>query len=1056
MNNFTLRSALLFLALALTLQGAWAKQTTAPRYRNIVNTKWATVSDGPQSSVLIDVDTNTPDAQEQAVIKRSLQAQWRAQAQVVGPQIAALQKAGFLRGRGTLPISTLISVRRGGRLVVPPLSRTRAIGGGNLTFIYTGFNSTDQAFLQQFVSLAYPRIVALYGQPSWSGQVEIVNAGTLDTSTISQVQRLAFGGYDSANARIYLPIFDNVDSFAHALLLNMVHAFHGPAVFQYDAWEQGFARAAAAVVARDPVFGFQDVTANYLYSLLPFYDLLNQAPLANSTFFPPSQANLTLQGQTTIGKMLLPRAGMSGAAWLKVYIENQGFFRQFNAAYYAQLDPAAPGKLAGNVPVLRQIAAPLLPNGVEGLPWDAWFERQYILDSSVSVGNKLYAFVVPFANDATNGQSASVTLVYFRGETTGDETLLSGQAYSTYFDSTNARVNLGIAAETATIAAGEGAISTLTFPTTGFDTGRITMDFRAGNSSVRSYIASGFAGDFQGVVLGPNAKGSLTVTETTIPPINVRTATANTKTTYNNSAFGVGLGVQANDLAVTTVQYNDGSGSPETYRFNTGDGQYYAIVRRGSLGGGVVTLQRTFAASPTPYLVSFPLQPLQGAVENALGLLPQDFLLSYWDPNRPAYETVVPGQPSVARIQPGRGYWLKLEPGGASANPVVSVTGVPPATDTDFTVGCVYGWNLIGAPFSQSIDTSRILVQHLQNDAISWNDAVNISLIAAKPFAWDAANGTFSQTTAIDGTTWQGYFVRVLVPDGVTLLLPGPDSPTTRAVNPLRLVGRASIAAPARPKWSVHLQAQQNVAGTTRAARATLGAASKSGPGFDNRYDLESPPPVVASLSVHFPHNDWGRAAGGRYVSDYRDLTRAAGSGATWNVSVETPANGPVTLTWDGVGEVDRSTRLTLVDTITGSRVALRSRSSYTFTGAAGQTRALQIVAEPARSLPLMITTVNVVSGRAVGGGRGGVNISYTLTDDAQTTVEMTTIGGRSIRTLAGGRAVGATGRAQTAHWDGRAQNGAPVPPGLYNLTITARADDGTVVRQTRPVMMLQ
>jgi hypothetical protein len=37
--------------------------------------------------------------------------------------------------------------------------------------------------------------------------------------------------------------------------------------------------------------------------------------------------------------MTLPRVGMSGAAWLKVYIENPNFFRQFNEAYYAQFDP---------------------------------------------------------------------------------------------------------------------------------------------------------------------------------------------------------------------------------------------------------------------------------------------------------------------------------------------------------------------------------------------------------------------------------------------------------------------------------------------------------------------------------------------------------------------------------------------------------------------------------------------------------------------------------------------------------------------------------------------
>ena len=36
--------------------------------------------------------------------------------------------------------------------------------------------------------------------------------------------------------------------------------------------------------------------------------------------------------------MLQSRMGMSGAAWLKCYIENKDFFKNFNAAYYAAAD----------------------------------------------------------------------------------------------------------------------------------------------------------------------------------------------------------------------------------------------------------------------------------------------------------------------------------------------------------------------------------------------------------------------------------------------------------------------------------------------------------------------------------------------------------------------------------------------------------------------------------------------------------------------------------------------------------------------------------------------
>ena len=82
----------------------------------------------------------------------------------------------------------------------------------------------------------------------------------------------------------------------------------------------------------------------------------------------------------------------------------------------------------------------------------------------------------------------------------------------------------------------------------------------------------------------------------------------------------------------------------------------------------------------------------------------------------------------------GRGYWLKLSPQTPVARMTVSVTGIPPATDTDLLVPCTFGWNLVGSPFNGAIDLSKVLVKHLQNEPISWADAVDQNLVAAQPF----------------------------------------------------------------------------------------------------------------------------------------------------------------------------------------------------------------------------------------------------------------------------------------------------------------------------------
>lgn len=1022
------------------------------RFGNLVNKKFATVSSGPQSTLFVDVPTTASAQQEQQIISGAARREWAAKTVSLTRQVGVMQRAGYFKGAGVVPFSSVIAVRKNGRLVMPTFKKAagRAFPGGDITFRYTGFSSTDQAFLEQFVSLAYPRLIALYGRPAQAGVVEVVNVGSFDTSKISEVQRLAFGGYDVTNNRILLPIYQSPDTFAHAFLLNIVHAFHGPAVFQYDAWEQGFARAASAIVARDPAFGFADASANNLYSLLKFYDLLNQPALGNNTFFPPSQAGIPIDGQATIGKMLYPRLGMSGAAWLKVYIENPGFFRDFNKAYYAAIDPAAVPSLAGNVPALRGLATPLLPGGVEGQPWDLWYQSQYILDTSISPGVKLYAFVVPgLIDSADNKQAASVTLVNYRTETMGDETLLSGQAFATYFDATNARLNLGAAAEQATITRGEGFITTQSFFKPGADASRITMDFHAGNQTARTYLPLGFPGDFQAVVVGPNNKGNATVTQTTIAPVQTYSKSA----TLDNGAFAVPLGTGPNDLAVTVVQITDGTNT-QTFRKNTGDGSYYAVLKTGLSGGGVVTLSKTFAYNAIPQLVSFPVQPLQTSVDAALGLSAQDFLLSYWDSSKPAYETLLPGLPSIAPLQPGRGYWLKIAPVSLAQNTAVSVTGIAPATDTDFTIACPFGWNLVGSPFGGTIDVSRFLVQQLQNDAISWDEAVNRNLVSAQPYGFDPATG-YQTVSAFDGTNWKGYWVRVLVPTGVTLLLPGPDSLTTRAVQR----GRAtSVMNTPRPDWQVRLQVKSSAQDVPFGGLASVqigGTRQKRSRAWDSRFDRELPPAIVPAVSLGLVRRDWGISAGGRYVADFRP----ASSGSvreTWDVEAASPKNGTLTLTWDGLGTLGRNTRLTLVDKTSGTQTSLRSRSSYTWNGEAGKTRSFQIIAEPALTSPLAINNVVMTRTRAAGGaGSGAMVIGFGLTSDADVTVDVTQLGGRSIRRLSSSRAQN-VGQ-QAVHWDGRAENGSALPAGAYQVIITAKnADTHQTAQQVRTITLLR
>jgi hypothetical protein len=143
------------------------------------------------------------------------------------------------------------------------------------------------------------------------------------------------------------------------------------------------------------------------------------------------------------------------------------------------------------------------------------------------------------------------------------------------------------------------------------------------------------------------------------------------------------------------------------------------------------------------------------------------------------------------------------------------------------------------------------------------------------------------------------------------------------------------------------------------------------------------------------------------------------------------------------------------VDPATGERVSLRSRSSYTYQATAAQlTRSFQVVAEPGRTTPLSLTNLRVsrVGGRAADGTRR-VAISYAVTTEADVNVELSTLTGKVVRRLGGGRAQ-ARGQ-QTVLWDGRSQDGGALTAGTYQVRITARGDDGSQVSVIRPVMVL-
>jgi subtilisin family serine protease len=397
---------------------------------------------------------------------------------------------------------------------------------------------------------------------------------------------------------------------------------------------------------------------------------------------------------------------------------------------------------------------------------------------------------------------------------------------------------------------------------------------------------------------------------------------------------------------------------------------------------------------------------------------------------------------SVAPI--GIGYWLDLDreavidtsllpaPGTGGASPVAtSAVGIR-------LFGQSGGWNMIGAPFTFPVEWASAIVV-VDGVNYSLKDAINAGYIS--PALVGYRNGDYTYALAPSGVLepFQAYWVRVY--RDVTLLVPPvPSVSATRA--------RATVL-PAEG-WSVRLAA--SVAGD-RDGQNYFGEVRGASVSVDN-HDIVKPPAGAGHAYVRFE----AQTTQGQTRSlafDMRPLDANAGR-REWVALVSSDqGNADVTLSWEGLSRVPRNGRLTLTDTATGKKLALNSRSAYTYrSGEAGATRRFLITLESQSSGGVLaFTNIRMVpTGKAAGGGYA---IRFLANQDAEVAGVIRTLSGKQVSALVGtGRAEGAS--ETTLRWDGRGADGAALPAGPYVVEVTGRTADGQTARFSRTVQYVR
>ncbi|MCD6359453.1 MAG: hypothetical protein J7M38_01230 [Armatimonadetes bacterium] len=952
-------------------------------FRNVVNKPFASVSNGPQGAIVVYDDAAQTAATGMNGVRSAVAAQHSPQGlRRAQRTLRWLQRHGLKSPRAHLAFPRRVVHVKNGRIVAPDLmhaAQTSAKLGeptNELRFTFEGFNDTERTQLQAYLDRALPKAYTIYGRPAFDLDVKIVLDPTL--------QVLQGGIYDAAANEIRMATLSgNLPEDTYVLMILVLYAFHDDAAFFYDAWEEGFAGAAATAIQTTPgvMPGYNPIDPGPFYAT-SVYEPQNQRDLGGPTFYPASG----FRG------MLVWRVAMARSAWFKCYIEDNDFFRRFNAAYYAAFDDT----LAGDVPRLRVIGAGVLPQ-VEGMPFQEWFQRQCVLDTSERLGPKLFVWNIPLTD------AVALIAEHFFSLPGGDEQPRGGQARTIYWSYDFA---VSLYAEEGNIidipstgpSAGEGFLIPTFFNVGGPQNITVQVDL----DGLRLMLPYPYA--MRGFELGENNLYGSIVGATT-GSVDVTGGRGIDDASVTRSVWGGRITQGDLTPQQLTVTFTNPLGQTVTRVVNVAWDSYVLFLH----GGGQIQLNHTFSAADGGlHLFSLPLRPLTSDLAALFGIAPDRLLVARWDPtsgDTNKYQIWPRTDPPI----PGRGYWLRV-----FEDVDLSLTGVLEPETSPYVVPLKAGWNQIGSPRQDPVNVADLKIVPAGEQPMTWQEAVDAGIVQDGIYGWTALDGYAFTDTLVP---FAGYWVRCMRAEGALLRFEPVSG--TAGVRP------KSVSPADDLSWRLRIMAR---AGKMRCTTAWLGAAESASDRLD-RHDLQSPPSFGPGVTVRFIPP----GASAPYLTDVRSN---APRRQRWQVHVASslPLE-PVRLSWPDLSQLPADLRPLLVDTATGRRIYMRTSSGYTIpAGRDGVQRKLRVVIDPDRPANLTITSLSARQ------GRGSAQIVFTLSAGADTDVTVLNIAGRAVRRLPLGVCEAGI---NSATWNLRDDGGHLIPAGLYLVQVHARDDTG-------------
>lgn len=667
------------------------------------------------------------------------------------------------------------------------LMKTRSLPTLSLLFASSGstaFPGDYRTQLESTYTAAKSAMDAVFGQAVVGGTVNVINydADIPDRQAVS-------GGIYIPNApsgpEIRFPIYNSQVSasinFIHCLLL----AYLADKSYPFDAYNEGFVRAATMTVARVPATIPNSTsteiaqTLESLYDSSDVYHWSNYPGLGAPVFIAPNLLNDPLPAGGSTGGIYLLRYKMAGTAWSKVLVEYPGFIAQFNSVYTA--NPQGYSTEADLLTLGQQTINFLQGSGgatVEGRSFGDWALRQSILDVRLNPGIKLVPEAFPF--EATPASSDfgvfGIVLNAFRTLPNGNEILLNGTSYPIYWRNDFTRFFTSVQDDIIPVAGAYGAVAP-NFPADGGANliYRTAVDLPFLGKNVRLYLPAG-AYSTGASSIPKNVYGTLVGYDQSATGINIRVV-------WNNGEVSIPVINGAFSNFIADSNFTTAQRITVQVRTTPGNTVLQTVIVNKARGDLALDLRSpasdtTFNANLLAKLNTFslPLEPYRPNPPDILGLADNQTLFARFDPFTGKYNFY----PDEGEVRQGLGFFTRM--------PAAQAISIPGRTSekTPLAVSLKPGWNLISVPADSNATKNDILVTTSTQAVSTWAQAQG-TIVSDTVFKFTPDPVNPDLGTLVPATTFvrgEAYYVRSLLSDGAVLVfLNGSVAPSTSFQN---------------------------------------------------------------------------------------------------------------------------------------------------------------------------------------------------------------------------------------------------------------------------------